>query len=197
MINKSGKKMPGDFFWENEPENVITDNEIIIHTKPYTDFWQRTHYGFSRDNGHCLLTYTDADFLLEVKTRFNAKEQYDQCGLFVRIDKDNWIKESTEFETENHYRLGSVVTNLGFSDWATIDIEKPVNEVWYRIQSKNGLRDFLLEFSDDPGIWRQLRITHLHKATERIAIGIYACSPMNSSFVAKFSEFRIDSSTWK
>jgi regulation of enolase protein 1 (concanavalin A-like superfamily) len=29
---------------------------LEIFTDEQTDFWQNTHYGFQRDNGHCLFT---------------------------------------------------------------------------------------------------------------------------------------------
>ncbi|RFA30026.1 hypothetical protein CAI21_07355 [Alkalilimnicola ehrlichii] len=168
-----------------------------MRTSPDTDFWQRTHYGFRRDNGHCLLTRKESDFSISVKTTFSPKKQYDQCGLIVRLDHDNWIKTSTEFESGNHSRLGSVVTNSGYSDWATIDINEPVNEMWYRIQSKNDLSDYIIEFSEDGDNWKQLRITHLLEAKSFVDIGIYACSPMDSSFSAEFSQLSIANSNWK
>ncbi len=45
--------IPEDFFWLNEPEEYHFDRGLILKTEPNTDFWQRTHYGFERDNGHC------------------------------------------------------------------------------------------------------------------------------------------------
>ena len=127
------------FFWHNRPEFEVRDGRLHIFTSPDTDFWQTTHYGFRRDNGHCLLTSVDRDFSLTVRTDFFPKKQYDQCGLILRLDSGNWIKTSAEYETETHSRLGSVVTNLGFSDWATIDIDSSVKSMWYRIQTKGKL----------------------------------------------------------
>ena len=44
-------------FWVNQPsEFKISENEIVIHTEPGTDFWQRTYYGFQNDNAPSLLT---------------------------------------------------------------------------------------------------------------------------------------------
>ena len=81
-----------------------------------TDFWQRTHYGFRRDNGHALLTKVKEDFSLTVRCSFLGKFPYDQAGVMVRIDEENWIKSSLEWENSEYSRLGSVVTNLGYSD---------------------------------------------------------------------------------
>ena len=185
------------FDWLMQPDyRSDSSGHLIINTQPDTDFWQRTHYGFRRDNGHCLLANQTQDFCMSVKTEYHAKMQYDQAGLYIRVDSDNWIKTSTEYENERHSRLGSVVTNHGYSDWATIDIEGSVSEMWYKIQSKNQLKDYLIEYSTDGMDWRQLRITHLHKDSRSIKIGIYACSPMSSSFEVKFSHFQVGDTMW-
>ncbi len=195
LINNNA--LNDNFFWFCEPPFTVKNNQLIITTRPGTDFWQKTHYGFSRDNGHCLLTKIHIDFMMLVKTEYQAKNQYDQCGLFVRFDTDNWIKASTEFEKPTHSRLGSVVTNLGFSDWATTDIHNAVNTMWYRIQSKNRMKDFLIEYSKNGQSWKQLRIAHFHKNTSELFVGIYACSPKQGSFVSKFSHFQLTHTTWK
>ena len=113
--------MPKDFYWFNEPARYQLGAGLEIYTNEKTDFWQKTYYGFQRDDGHCLLTSQPGDFSLMSQVEFRPKEKYDQCGLIVRGDRENWIKVSTEYEDEKCSRLGSVVTNLGFSDWATQD----------------------------------------------------------------------------
>jgi hypothetical protein len=120
---------------------------------------------------------------------------YDQCGLMVRLDSQNWIKVSTEYENEQVSRLGSVVTNLGYSDWATQDIQSSHREMWYRI-SKRG-SDFLLESSFDGLDWHQLRITHLHKAAEAYEIGVYACSPIGRDFWCRFKLVQVTDNAWR
>ena len=180
--------------WLNEPHNEVRLGRLHLETAPDTDFWQRTHYGFRRDNGHALLTPVTEDFSVTVRTVARPRLQYDQCGLLVRLDADNWIKTSTEYETPTHSRLGSVVTNLGFSDWATIDLVDPTDTLWYRIQSRGN--DFLLEYSPDGSRWNQLRIAHLHGSFATLQVGIYACSPMNGSFEAEFDHYVVGPSSW-
>ena len=128
-------KISNNYFWFNEPTFEVSNNRLFIITSPNTDFWQKTHYNFQRDNGHCLLTKIRNNFSITVKTEFYPQKQYDQCGLIIRINSENWVKASIEYETENHSRLGSVVTNFGFSDWATIDINSKINSIYtfYRL----------------------------------------------------------------
>ncbi len=186
--------LPSTFHWFNEPAKVQLGNGLEILTDERTDFWQKTHYGFQRDDGHCLLTRLAGDFALKTHVEFRPQEKYDQCGLMVRVDSENWIKVSTEYEGEEYSRLGSVVTNLGFSDWATQDIPSSHREMWYRI-SKNG-PDFLLESSYDGQDWRQLRITHLHQAPDLLEAGVYACSPIGKDFWCRFTLLEISENDW-
>jgi regulation of enolase protein 1 (concanavalin A-like superfamily) len=186
--------LPNDFFWFNEPTKYQLGAGLEIFTDAKTDFWQRTHYGFQRDDGHCLFIKQAGDFSLLTHVEFRPQEKYDQCGLMVRGDKDHWIKVSTEYENEEYGRLGSVVTNLGYSDWATQDIPASHRQMWYRI-SKNG-NDFLLENSFDSQKWLQLRITHLHRSFDQLEIGLYACSPIGRDFWCRFDRMEISENTW-
>ena len=156
---------------------------------------QRTHYGFRCDNGHCFLKEVAGDFCLTARARFAYNAQYDQCGLFARVDAENWIKCSMEYETPELARLGSVVTNRGYSDWASQDVSDPPAALWYRV-SRTG-DDFLLECSDDGSAWRQLRVTHLHEAGDTLAVGVYACSPKGKGFDCTFDQVRLGDSTWR
>jgi uncharacterized protein len=113
----------------------------------------------------------------------------------VRMDSQNWIKVSTEYENEKISRLGSVVTNLGYSDWATQDVPSNHHSVWYRI-SKRG-NDFLLENSYDGQAWIQMRITHLHQEAEHYEIGVYACSPIGKDFRCCFKALQISDNLWQ
>ena len=186
--------LPQGFYWFHEPSRYRSGNGLEIWTDEKTDFWQTTHYGFQRDDGHCLLTRQTGDFSLLTCVEFEPREKYDQCGLIVRLDSQNWIKISTEYESEHVSRLGSVVTNLGYSDWATQDVTSSVRSRWYRI-SKRG-PDFLLENSQDGQAWLQMRITHLHRASDDLEIGVYACSPIGKDFWCRFTTLEISESKW-
>jgi hypothetical protein len=186
--------IPKTFHWFNEPAKYRLGSGLEIFTNEKTDFWQNTFYGFQRDDGHCLLTKQSGDFSLMTHVQFLPHEKYDQCGLMVRGDSEHWIKVSTEYEGEECSRLGSVVTNLGFSDWATQDIPASHKQMWYRV-SKNG-SDFLLESSYDGQDWTQLRITHLHRPFEEFEVGVYACSPIGKDFWCRFNLLAISKNEW-
>ncbi|HDK7164169.1 TPA: DUF1349 domain-containing protein [Clostridium botulinum] len=183
-------------FWIHKPEKyVMKDDRITITTEPETDYWQRTYYGFQNDNAPTLLMKTkEKYFSFIVKTEFNSKHRFDQCGVIIYQDSDNWIKGSIEYENEEFQRLGSVVTNHGYSDWATTDIPATQKFMYYRLSRRGS--DYCIENSYDGINYKQMRIAHLFEGTGEIQIGIYACSPEDSSFVATFTELRFIECQW-
>jgi hypothetical protein len=143
--NRKSKLDLQEFEWINQPDLFALENEILtIVTDPETDFWQRTYYGFKNDNGHSFVTEIEGDFTFEVKTEYVAVNQYDQCGIMLYQDSENWVKASVEYENKQFARLGSVVTNLGFSDWASTDIPAEVTALAdQRIEAKKN-KDYAL-----------------------------------------------------
>ena len=171
--------------WTREPQSyVISDDSIEIVTNPFTDLWQRTYYHFRNDNAPVLqMTTQEQYFSFEVKTEFESKHRFDQCGVVMYLDSENWLKASIEYENERFQHLGSVVTNHGYSDWATTEIDASVKSMWYRLSRRAD--DFCLECSTDGMQYKQMRVCHMHEATDTIRFGIYACSPEASSFKAR------------
>ena len=183
--------------WTRPPRDfTITPEEIRITTEPGTDLWQRTYYGFQNDNAPVLQLETDETrFSFTVRTDFDSKHRFDQCGVAIYLDSENWLKASIEYENEEYQRLGSVVTNLGYSDWATSDIPASVRSMWYRLSRREA--DYCIECSTDGVHFQQMRICHLHAGAGTIRFGVYACSPETSSFEAVFSQMELGPCLWR
>lgn len=186
-----------NLFWIREADqSEVTDDRIIIYTQPKTDLWQRTYYGFQNDSAPVLQMKTSEKyFSFIVKTEFDTKARFDQCGIVVYLDSENWMKASIEYENEQYQRLGSVVTNHGYSDWATTDIDASVKSMWYRLSRRES--DYCIECSTDGITFQQMRICHLWEGNEEISFGVYACSPAEGSFQAKFTNMQITECMWE
>lgn len=182
--------------WIRAPKNYkISKDKIEIFTEPQTDLWQRTYYGFRNDNAPVLQLVTDEKyFSFTVKASYDYKRRFDQCGVVVYLDGENWLKASVEYENGTMQRLGSVVTNHGYSDWATVDVDAAVNTVWYRLSRRE--YDYCIECSFDGVNFKQMRICHLSEGGGEIRFGIYACSPEPSSFKAVFTEMELTECKW-
>lgn len=175
---------------------MITQDRIEIVTKPHTDLWQRTYYHFRNDNAPVLqMEMEETFFSFVVKTEFSeSHHRFDQCGVVLYLDSENWLKGSIEYENETFQHLGSVVTNHGYSDWATTEISAHIKSMWYRLSRREN--DFCIECSEDGKSFHQMRICHLNEAEGKISFGIYACSPEDSSFRAAFTNMEVTDCKW-
>ena len=101
--------------WTRKPKDfTISEDKIEVITNPHTDLWQRTYYHFRNDNAPVLQIKTSKKmFSFIVKTEFETKVRFDQCGVVMYLDSENWLKGSIEYENEKFQHLGSVVTNKG------------------------------------------------------------------------------------
>ena len=184
--------------WTHEPKsNEIKGDTIFITTAPKTDLWQRTYYHFQNDNAPVLQMKTREKFFsYVVKTDFTGSHhRFDQCGIVMYLDSENWLKASVEYENDEFQHLGSVVTNNGYSDWATTAIPADVKTMRYRFSRRED--DYCIECSTDGEHFCQMRICHMYKGAEEISFGIYACSPEESSFTAVFTDMKITECMWK
>ena len=182
--------------WTREPKSCdITHDRIEIVTRPHTDLWQRTYYHFRNDNAPVLQMETDElYFSFVVKTSFESKHRFDQCGVVMYLDSENWLKGSIEYENETFQHLGSVVTNNGYSDWATTEIDASVKSMWYRLSRRED--DYCIECSEDGVRFKQMRVCHMVHGLGKIRFGVYACSPEDSSFKATFTHMEMTECKW-
>ena len=185
-----------DFKWTREPERfTVCGDRVEIVTRPYTDLWQRTYYHFRNDNAPVFQMETEEKFFsFTVKTQFESKHRFDQCGIVMYLDSENWLKGSIEYENEQFQHLGSVVTNHGYSDWATTAIDASIKVMWYRFSRREA--DYCIECSADGVQFSQMRICHMWNGGGAIRFGIYACSPEDSSFKAIFTDMELTDCKW-
>lgn len=190
--------MKNQWTWTRMPKACeITEDRISITTLPHTDLWQRTYYHFRNDNAPVLQMETEEKyFSFTVKTDFRESHQrFDQCGIVMYLDAENWLKASVEYENEHFQHLGSVVTNHGYSDWATTAIPADIKEMYYRFSRRED--DYCVECSYDGVHYSQMRICHMAEGAGKIRFGIYACNPEDSSFTAVFTEMKVGECVWK
>lgn len=186
-----------NFKWTRFPESYhLAEDRIEIVTKPHTDLWQNTYYHFQNDNAPVFQMETDEKFFsFVVKTNFeDSHQRFDQCGIVMYLDSENWLKGSIEYENKDYQHLGSVVTNQGFSDWATTEIDASIKSMWYRLSRRED--DFCIECSTDGKAFRQMRICHMLKGNDKVRFGVYACSPEASSFKAIFTNMQLTDCQW-
>ncbi len=182
--------------WIRKPKIcTVEDGRVEIVTEPHTDLWQRTYYHFRNDNAPVLQMAADEKyFSFVVRTEFDSSHRFDQCGVVMYLDSENWLKGSIEYENGEFQHLGSVVTNNGYSDWATTAMDASVKSMWYRLSRRED--DYCIECSPDGIRYSQMRICHMWNGGGQIRFGVYACSPEDSSFKAVFTDMEMTECRW-
>jgi hypothetical protein len=173
--------------WYNPPSTyTFQDNTIELAVEAGTDFWQITHYGFMRDNGHFGFVEKEGDFIATVKVSGQYQDQYDQAGLMIRIDKHNWIKTGIEF-VDGAQQVSAVVTRQ-FSDWSVVPRKDNPLAIWLKLIRR---KDYVeIRYSFDNQIFDLLRLAYFPPHLP-VQIGVMAAAPDGKGFKAIFDDFTV------
>lgn len=170
--------------WLNEPSAwaVEGDDALTVTADPDTDFWRVTEHGFIRDTGHLLGAELEVDFTLTATFAGDYREQYDQAGIAVRIDEENWIKTGIEL-VDGHQQISAVVTR-GFSDWSVAQVPDPRTVTVKADRSGDAVTiRYGLDGAEPATL---LRLAYLPPAVTVLA-GVMAASPTGRGFTTTFT----------
>lgn len=173
--------------WFNEPQNwAIEGNTLTMDVTPQSDYWRISHYGFTVDDAPFLYTIRGGEFEVKVKITGEYKVRFDQAGLMLRIDKENYIKAGIEF-VDGKYNLSAVVTHKT-SDWSVIELDKPVDAVWIKAVRRLDAVEIFYSFDDKK--YTMMRNCWLQD-NPPVMVGMMAACPDGNGFKARFEEFKI------
>jgi uncharacterized protein len=178
-----------DSFWRNEPPVWHRAGETLtVETGRDTDFWNNTFYAFKHGNGHFLASKVTRDFSLEVTFSAAYRNLYDQAGVMLRVDDDNWLKTGTEF-TDGALQFSVVVTRDDQSDWSVMELGgDPEAPVTLRLtRHAEALR---VQLQNADGTWRLVRLAFLDMP-ETVEAGPMCCSPTAEGLKVAFSRIAI------
>ncbi|MEQ8924267.1 MAG: DUF1349 domain-containing protein [Fulvivirga sp.] len=173
--------------WLNEPESWKIQKGILrMHVTPHSDFWRKTHYGFTVDDGPFLYTIRGGEFEVSMKITGNYRNRFDQMGLMLRIDEENWIKTGIEFVGGN-YNFSTVVT-YKHSSWSVIELSEKPESVWIKATRRSDYVKIL--FSLDGINYKMSNLVYLMD-NKPVMAGMMGASPDGNGFDALFEEFSI------
>src|SRR5258708_23245640 len=88
----SGKSLLAKMKWLNEPAATKqTGEQLVVTTKPKTDFWRKTSYDYVTDNRHFFFLPVSGDFTFESRLAGKYAALYDPAGLMVRVHSGNCL----------------------------------------------------------------------------------------------------------
>ncbi|MDO4701502.1 MAG: DUF1349 domain-containing protein [Erysipelotrichaceae bacterium] len=180
--------------WINEPKYYVIDtSKVIIGTEPYTNLWHNTNGNQIFNNAHCLVFDIHRDFTFTVKVEYRFNKRLDQCGILLMKDEYNYLKVDIEHKNEEISFLTSTLTLNAYSDMASGNLANGIETMYFRLSRRDN--DFLVENSYDGKKFKRMRICHLDGTNFKL--GIYACSPLDSSFDAIFQNLYLEECIWK
>ena len=152
--------------WLNEPQQwEIKDGKtLVIDVPAKTDFWRISHYGFTVD---------------DVTT-------FDQMGLMLRIDHENWIKAGVEY-VDGKQNVSAVVTHRT-SDWSVVQLPDAPRSIW--IKAVRRLDAVEIFFSRDDKEYIMMRTCWLQDNCP-VMVGLMGACPDGKGFTATFEEFKV------
>jgi len=173
--------------WMNDPASWKNDaGRMVVRSKPKTDFWRKTFYGYVTDNGHFLHMPVKGDFTFEARVNGQYAALYDQAGLMVRRDAENWMKCGTEyFDGARH---ASVVFTREFSDWSTMKDLSDTSAVWWRAVRKKDSVETLCSL--DGKNFVSVRQGYF-VPVPAVQVGVMCCAPEGPGFEATFDQLKL------
>lgn len=185
--SSSGPELLKRMTWLNPPASVaISGNKLMVRSLPKTDFWRKTFYGYVTDNGHFFHFPVSGDFVFEARVDGRYSSLYDQAGIMVRINAENWVKCGTEFFDNS--RHASVVFTREFSDWSTMNDLAASGPVWWRAVRKHDSLETLCSL--DGRKFTSVRMGYLIPSASA-EVGIMCAAPEGGGFDCTFDNLKL------
>ena len=173
--------------WFNEPENYSIRNGVLEMQVPaHTDFWRIAHYGFTVDDGPFLYAVYGGEFEAKIKVSGEYETRFDQAGMMIRLDHENYVKFGIEF-VDGKFNISAVVTHHT-SDWSVIRLEEPIPHLW--LKAVRRLDAIELFYSFDDREYTMMRTLWMRDNCP-LQVGPVAACPDGQGFKARFSDFKV------
>ena len=133
--------------WFNEPADWnISGNSLTMSVTPKSDYWRISHYSFTVDDAPFYYAEYGGEFEAKVKISGDYKVRFDQAGMMIRLDHENYIKTGIEY-VDGKYNLSTVVTHRT-SDWSVIAFDRPVDFIWIKAVRRLDAVEIFYSFDD-------------------------------------------------
>lgn len=173
--------------WFNEPaEWSIKNDKLTMFVTPKTDYWRVSHYGFTVDDAPFYYATYGGEFEVKVRISADYKVRFDQSGLMLRIDHENYIKTGIEF-VDGKYNLSSVVTHKK-SDWSVIPLNSTPKYVWLKAVRRLDAIEIFYSFDDKEYI--MMRNAPMQDNVPMM-VGLMGACPDGNGFSATFDHFTV------
>lgn len=160
-------------------------SHLDVSAREGSDAWRHTAYDFVHDTEHALVAPLAVGEAMEVSFRAPWDGQFDQAGVFVRIDDEHWIKAGIEY-ADGHLGLGAVVTAIR-SDWSVGWVDD-WNDSEITIRVSRWADAVIVRARADDGDWRLVRVAPFDGDAAASA-GPFLAAPTRDGLVVRFTRW--------
>lgn len=163
----------GNYSWLRPPARweVTSAGVLTWDTRAQSDFWRHTGGVVGADDGDAFLAATSGDFSASMHLSTSFDSSYDQCGLLVRADAQNWLKVGVEWDERPWF---SAVETHGFSDWSKQ--ATPDGSATFTVWRTGDTVRVGLSVQDSQHLVRELVFDG------PVTVGPYSCAPKGPGF---------------
>lgn len=165
-----------------------TDRAALEVTAVETsDAWRTTAYGFVHDTEHALLAPFTHGSAVEVSFVADFDGEFDQAGVFVRIDDRNWIKAGVEY-ADGTPQVGAVVTRE-VSDWSVAPVPEWAGRT-VTVRASWDLDALTIRARVDDEPFRLVRVVPLEPELQASA-GPLVSAPTRAGLTVRFTRWAV------
>lgn len=174
--------------WFNEPDTweIVNSRTFKMIVPPKTDYWRISHYGFTVDDAPFYYATYGGEFEAKVKITGNYVTTFDQMGMMIRIDHENWIKAGVEY-VNGKQNVSAVVTHKT-SDWSVVELNEAPRSIW--IKAVRRLDAVEIFYSLDDKKYTMMRTCWLQDNCP-VMVGLMGACPDGTGFEAIFEDFQV------
>lgn len=175
-----------DGTWTHAPASALPAGDGLDVTAVATsDAWRHTAYGFVHDTEHALTAPLAVGEAMEVSFRAPWTGQFDQAGIFVRLDDEHWVKAGVEY-ADGHLGLGAVVTDIR-SDWSIGQVDDwREHEITVRVS--RWADALIVRARRDDEEWRLVRVAPSDGGADATA-GPFLAAPTRDGLTVRFTRW--------
>ena len=171
--------------WTHRPATIAEHGHLDATAIEGSDAWRHTAYGFVHDTEHALTAPLAVGDAMEVSFRAPWDGQFDQAGVFVRIDDTRWIKTGVEY-ADGHLGLGAVVTD-GRSDWSVGFVDE-WRDAEITVRVSRWPDAVIVRAKAEDGDWRLVRVAPFDRDAA-VTAGPFLAAPTRSGLVVRFTRW--------
>lgn len=172
--------------WIHKPERyILTADKVILETEPFTDF----SGGHESAEAIQLSLQPNGSFCFTVRVDFAFSRQFDQCGIVLYEGENRRMICDVKHHNDEVDELETIVFHNSDGDKSLREIGSAICWMYFRVWYRGG--SIRVQNSFNGKVYSDLRQFRLTSREDPLSIGIYACSPFDSSFDCTFSQMEL------